>query len=177
MASPGYLRRKGAPSAPDDLRSHDCLGFTNHPDWPEWVLEKAGELVTVRPHGPLVANLSETIMVAALKGAGIALAPDWMATPHLNAGDWMFLFERRDHSPSRRRHPAIELGFGKTPGPAVEKLYTIGARANLLIEVSHGHLDQKLDQPREACRIAISPQPRLRLVGRAAPADHVRRHR
>jgi DNA-binding transcriptional LysR family regulator len=85
-ASPGYLARAGTPTAPQDLDKHACLGFTNHPDWPDWILEKAGERVTVRPQGPLVANSSEAILVAALKGGGIALTPDWMAGPHLDAG-------------------------------------------------------------------------------------------
>jgi DNA-binding transcriptional LysR family regulator len=85
-ASPGYLARAPMPDDPEALHLHACLGYTNHPDWPEWILEKAGERVTVRPQGPLVANSSESIMVAALNGAGIALAPDWMAAPHLQSG-------------------------------------------------------------------------------------------
>lgn len=85
-ASTDYLNREGMPDVPDDLRSHACLGFTNHPDWPDWILEKAGNRAVVRPQGPLIANSSESIMVAALNGAGVALAPDWMTAPHLKAG-------------------------------------------------------------------------------------------
>jgi DNA-binding transcriptional LysR family regulator len=85
-ASPDYLARAGVPSAPEDLANHACLGFTNHPDWPDWILEREGERATVRPQGPLTANSSESIMVAALRGAGIALTPEWMAAPCLNLG-------------------------------------------------------------------------------------------
>lgn len=86
-ASPAYLARAGGPpSTPQDLQKHACLGFTNHPDWPNWVLEKDGEPATVRPQGPLIANSSESILVAALKGAGIALTPEWMAAQHLDTG-------------------------------------------------------------------------------------------
>ena len=85
-AAPDYVARAGAPGTPEDLNTHACLGFTKHPDWPDWILEKAGKRVTVRPQGPLTANSSESIMVASVNGAGIALTPDWMAAPHLNAG-------------------------------------------------------------------------------------------
>ena len=50
------------------------------------MLEKDGEQKTVRPEGPLIANSSEALLVAAVKGAGIALTPDWMAAPHLKLG-------------------------------------------------------------------------------------------
>ncbi len=86
-AAPSYVASKGLPAAPDDLRSHSCLGFTNHPDWPDWVLEKKGRQKTVRPEGRFFANSSESIIVAAVNGAGIALAPDWMVGHHLQAGD------------------------------------------------------------------------------------------
>jgi DNA-binding transcriptional LysR family regulator len=86
VAAPAYIEAHGLPNAPEELRSHACLGFTNHPDWPSWVLEKGGEQKTVRPEGPLIANSSEALLVAAVKGAGIALTPDWMAAPHLKLG-------------------------------------------------------------------------------------------
>ncbi|RKG98313.1 LysR family transcriptional regulator [Corallococcus carmarthensis] len=86
IASPSYVARKGMPASPDELLAHSCLGFTHHPDWPNWVIEMEGEQKTLRPQGPFVANSSESIIVAALKGAGIALAPDWMVAPHLKAG-------------------------------------------------------------------------------------------
>jgi len=40
----------------------------------------------VRPDGPLIANHSEAQLVAALKGLGIALTPQWMAAPYLRTG-------------------------------------------------------------------------------------------
>jgi DNA-binding transcriptional LysR family regulator len=86
-ASPGYLEGSGVPRAPHDLASHSCLGFTHHPDWPDWVLENNEERITLRPHGPLIANRSDSVMAAALKGAGIALVPDWMAGPRLKTGE------------------------------------------------------------------------------------------
>jgi DNA-binding transcriptional LysR family regulator len=113
IASPDYLAREGAPGAPDDLRSHACLGFTTHPDWPEWVLENAGERVTVRPQGPLVANSSESIMVAALNGAGIALAPDWMVFPRIAAGDLVEVL------PGWRSVRAVDVQVVMPPGALV----------------------------------------------------------
>ncbi|MBO0144640.1 LysR family transcriptional regulator [Agrobacterium sp. Ap1] len=86
VASPAYVDEFGTPGTPEELRDHACLGFTNHPDWPNWVLEKDRKRVTLQPVGPLIANSSEAVMLAATRGTGIALAPDWMSAPLLDAG-------------------------------------------------------------------------------------------
>ena len=86
VASAGYLAGAEEAKTPEDLRALACLGFTTYPDWPDWILEKDRKRITLRPQGPLVSNSSESILVAALKGAGIALTPEWMAMPHLKSG-------------------------------------------------------------------------------------------
>ncbi|WP_426124526.1 LysR family transcriptional regulator [Pararhizobium sp. PWRC1-1] len=86
VASPGYVEVHGQPAKPEDLSHHTCLGFTNHPTWPEWSLKKERVVKTVRPSGPLVADNSETLMIAALDGLGIILTPDWLAGPSINDG-------------------------------------------------------------------------------------------
>jgi DNA-binding transcriptional LysR family regulator len=87
VAAPTYVESRGTPAEPQALGQHACLGFTNHPDWPDWVLERDGDEETVRPDGPLVANSSEAQLAAAIKGLGIALTPVWMAAEHLKAGE------------------------------------------------------------------------------------------
>lgn len=92
VASSSYAAARSLPNEPSDLHAHACLGFTNHPDWPNWVLEKDGEQRTVRPDGPLIANSSEAQLVAAVKGLGIALTPEWMAASYLNSGQLVTVF-------------------------------------------------------------------------------------
>ena len=52
---------------------------------------KDGQRKTVRPDGPLVADNSEVLLMAALEGAGIALLPDWLAGPSVRAGKLVHL--------------------------------------------------------------------------------------
>lgn len=86
VASPEYVSRRGSPVVPGDLSVHSCLGFTSHPDWPKWVLEKGKEQVQVHPEGQMVTNTSEALVTAVRKGVGIALLPGWMVRPYLEDG-------------------------------------------------------------------------------------------
>jgi DNA-binding transcriptional LysR family regulator len=86
VASPAYISAHGLPLRPEDVVSHSCLGFTNHPDWPNWVMEKDGVQISIRPEGQLIANSSELLLASAIKGVGISLIPDWMAAPYLAEG-------------------------------------------------------------------------------------------
>ncbi|WP_430252424.1 LysR family transcriptional regulator [Neorhizobium sp. DAR64860/K0K1] len=86
VASPVYVAERGSPRTPTELESHACLGFTRHPDWPSWILEREGKQTPVRPEGPMVADSSEFILYAALDHTGIALLPYWMVTRHLAEG-------------------------------------------------------------------------------------------
>lgn len=86
VASPGYLARHGKPRTPADLANHACLGFSAHADWPDWRMMKDGKRRTVRPTGPLTADNSEVVLMAAIAGAGITFTPDWLAGPALRTG-------------------------------------------------------------------------------------------
>ncbi|MES2364236.1 MAG: LysR family transcriptional regulator [Pseudomonadota bacterium] len=82
MASPDYLKRRGAPQHPSDLAAHDCLlylgGHAGH-----WTFARPGkrkaqaELVGVNVRGILKANNSEVLRDALLAGLGIGLLPDF----------------------------------------------------------------------------------------------------
>lgn len=78
VASPSYLKSKNRLQSPSDLANHACLGFAGFASWPDWLLTKNGQRRTVRPIGPLVTDNSETALMAALEGIGIALLPDWL---------------------------------------------------------------------------------------------------
>jgi DNA-binding transcriptional LysR family regulator len=47
---------------------------------------KDGKRTTVRPVGPLIADNSEVVLMAAIESAGIAFTPDWLAGPEIRAG-------------------------------------------------------------------------------------------
>ncbi|MCJ0765399.1 LysR family transcriptional regulator [Variovorax terrae] len=87
VASPEYLRRRGAPSHPSQLASHDCLLYLRDTAGQNWSFEReAGrkaERVIVAVNGPLKANNSEVLREAVLGGLGLGLLPDFSAAGHL----------------------------------------------------------------------------------------------
>lgn len=86
VASPSYIASRGKPRTPEDLKNHDCIGFTGYAGWPDWPLVKAGKRKTVRPHGPLIADNSEVVLAAVIAGAGITFTADWLAGPAMREG-------------------------------------------------------------------------------------------
>ena len=83
VASAAYLRRRGAPRAPQDLAAHDCLAYLRA-GAAVWHFERARpgadpQRVRVAVRGALRANTSEVLREAVLGGLGIALLPDFSA--------------------------------------------------------------------------------------------------
>ena len=114
VASPDYLARRGRPTAPADLRGHDCIrqrfpsGVVNR-----WEFEKRGKSLEVLVSGSLITNDGDLAVRAAVDGVGIARVPATLIESHLEHGrleapleDWrprsvgFFLYY-----PSRRQTP------------------------------------------------------------------------
>lgn len=83
FASPGYFAIHGAPEKPTDLRDHACLAHSGLAGHPEWRFRRGDQVSTVRVRGPIVANDAQSLLTAALAGAGIVMCSDWLA-----ARDW-----------------------------------------------------------------------------------------
>ena len=77
VASRAYLRKRGTPATPEELRGHSCLHYPRAQDTPAWTFERGAERVTVPVSGVLSANNSEALREAAVAGLGIALLPDF----------------------------------------------------------------------------------------------------
>ena len=85
-AAPDYLKRRGAPSKPEDLSEHDCLSYSyvDVPD--EWhLIGTDGERV-VKVGGPIVTSHRHVLRTAALRGFGIAYGPIDFFRDDLDAG-------------------------------------------------------------------------------------------
>jgi DNA-binding transcriptional LysR family regulator len=87
VATRGYLRRRGTPTTPADLATHDCLHYLRPAETPTWTFEPAsgGARSTVPVRGPFSANNSEALREAAIAGLGIALLPDFSAQSALRS--------------------------------------------------------------------------------------------
>ena len=86
VAAPIYLERRGAPSVPEDLATHDCLIHDFMPDSEVWRFTGPDGPVTVRVNGGFLANDSAAVRLAARAGHGIALLPEIQLIDDLRAG-------------------------------------------------------------------------------------------
>lgn len=97
-AAPEYLRRKGPPRHPRDLAKHACLRYSLGASPGRWSFEGARGAVTVEVTGPLQLNNSVALCVAAVAGAGVLLAPDFVLAEDLAAGRLQRLLPRFEPS-------------------------------------------------------------------------------
>src|SRR3546814_1036210 len=87
LASPSYLAQRGRPTHPAQLSQHACLGYAYN-DAPDiWrFLGPDREEVAIRPAGSLRSNSGDAMLPALCAGLGIAILPDFIVRPHLEAG-------------------------------------------------------------------------------------------
>jgi len=83
VASPKYLREFGTPKTPADLPAHNCILYTLLATGATWPFEGMPVKVTGRARG----NSPEVVTTMARSGLGIAMAPHFLFTDALAAGD------------------------------------------------------------------------------------------
>jgi LysR family transcriptional regulator, transcriptional activator for dmlA len=97
VAAPDYLSRRGAPTSPEDLKTHACLVVRENGGekiasgshgFDTWQLQKDRDKSTVRVqvHGPLSSNSGELVRDWCLDGRGIMLRSLWDISPQLVSG-------------------------------------------------------------------------------------------
>ena len=78
-ASPAYLKARGFPRSPDDLKGHECLFNSNIASTKEWrFTAPEGKPWPVAINGRLSANNGDAMRVAALKGLGLVNLPTFI---------------------------------------------------------------------------------------------------
>ncbi len=91
VASPDYVRRRGAPVMPQDLPGHDCLRLVvpgaRMRTLRCWRPEQADEAVEVQVVPVVSANHTDTLLRAALDGAGITSVSIDLVAPYLTRGE------------------------------------------------------------------------------------------
>lgn len=86
-AAPSYLKAKGFPTIPNDLKNHSCLHYGYLTTGRQWQLinqEKEEEKVFVE--GAFCSNNGEVLRNAAVKGLGIVLLPNFIVKEELEQG-------------------------------------------------------------------------------------------
>jgi DNA-binding transcriptional LysR family regulator len=120
VASPEYLKKRGAPADPAGLAAHDALVYSTVQGDARWHFTGAeGHARPVSVSGPLRSNNLSALLVAARGGMGVAALPKYVAHESIRSGalatlldDWM-LPSQEIHAvfPSPQLVPAKVSGF------------------------------------------------------------------
>jgi DNA-binding transcriptional LysR family regulator len=100
VATPGYIRRHGAPRTPVELKDHNCLvysEFESRARWPEVRATPRARKTALA--GNLSTNSGVLLLHALLAGQGIAVGPDIMFDFHLRRGTIRTVLN--DYAPER----------------------------------------------------------------------------
>ena len=108
-ASPGYLKRRGTPAVPEELRDHACLCSNSD----RWRFSYPEGHRIIRVSGPWVSNNGVALVAAAMQNLGIVYLPRVNLASALDAGQLIPILEDfwdRDRAtwlvyPSRRHLP------------------------------------------------------------------------
>lgn len=87
VASANYLKAKGTPQNPQELKNHDCISFNYHAKKPTWPLRTEGKSLAVPIKVKVLSNQMSSLLNLALQDVGIALIPLFLAKPYLNSGE------------------------------------------------------------------------------------------
>jgi DNA-binding transcriptional LysR family regulator len=99
-AAPDYLRRRGEPARPDDLFEQDCLAFGDVPGVAEWSFQEGAMRRSLRIPTRLCANDFDTLVSAALAGAGLVRVPSWQVAHCLADGRLRIVLEAYQRPPT-----------------------------------------------------------------------------
>ena len=87
VASPPYLRSRGHPKVPADVREHACLGYSRAKMPNEWRFRaRKGPWIAVTIDAALYCNNDFALKQAALDGLGIAMFPRFFVASELDSG-------------------------------------------------------------------------------------------
>ncbi|MEZ9449670.1 LysR family transcriptional regulator [Vibrio splendidus] len=89
VASPGYLAKRGLPTKPEDLSSHQIVGFAGNKVLNHWPLPNQSDVAPT-----VTASNGETVRQLALAGNGIACLSGFMVQEDMAAGRLIPILEQ-----------------------------------------------------------------------------------
>jgi LysR family transcriptional regulator, regulator for bpeEF and oprC len=87
-AAPDYLREKGRPQSPADLKDHRCLSYRRPRNGQirQWRLQRGRSTQMLTPDNSIIVNSGEGLIAAASAGLGLAQVAEYYARPEMQAG-------------------------------------------------------------------------------------------
>ena len=84
-----YLRSRGSPAKPDDLKRHDCIVFSGAARPQQWDFENARGTVSVKVPSRLSVSTVDALYDGVRAGLGIAVMPSWFCKQALSDGSFV----------------------------------------------------------------------------------------
>lgn len=85
-AAPSYLKARGTPREPNDLRTHDCIQYLYNDSGHDWRFSRGEESFRVLVHPRISTNSGAVMRDGALAGEGITLLPYFLVRDELREG-------------------------------------------------------------------------------------------
>jgi DNA-binding transcriptional LysR family regulator len=88
VGAPSYFVERGKPRAPQDLVTHECIGY-RYPTAKavaRWEFIRNGREFSLDPTGSIIVNDHLTMIALARQGVGLAYTADLVAAPELASG-------------------------------------------------------------------------------------------
>ena len=89
FASPDYLRRRGEPRHPDELKAHECVNFRYQSTGQaaRWPFQTGKSVLEIVPDAPITIDVSDAVAAVVVAGGGIGLSPTYIAAPYVKRGE------------------------------------------------------------------------------------------
>lgn len=89
VGSPSYFAERGRPRSPDELATHECIGyrFPTAQSVYRWEFHRNGREFSVDPKGGVVVDDHLTMIALAKQGMGLAYTADLVAAKALASGE------------------------------------------------------------------------------------------
>ncbi|MDP3309388.1 MAG: LysR family transcriptional regulator, partial [Polaromonas sp.] len=101
VASPKYLRQHGTPLHPSDLSRFDCLTLSSDASQTRgWAFQVEGEVIHLKPGGPLDCSDGQVLHDWCLDGFGIAWRSTWEVEAEIAAGKLVTVLSDFDAPPN-----------------------------------------------------------------------------
>jgi DNA-binding transcriptional LysR family regulator len=101
VASPAYVQRHGTPKHPTDLAKFACLTLSSDASQTRgWAFQVEGEVIHLKPGGPLDCSDGQVLHDWCLDGYGIAWRSTWEVEAEIAAGKLVTLLSDFDAPPN-----------------------------------------------------------------------------
>ena len=101
VATPDYLKRHGTPQRPTDLARFDCLTLSSDASQTRgWAFQVAGEVIHLKPGGPLDCSDGQVLHDWCMAGYGIAWRSTWEVEAEIAAGKLVAVLTEFDAPPN-----------------------------------------------------------------------------